>query len=407
MTLINSKRAPGRTARFLLFMSLIVILVACATAEPVEEEIVQATITSVPALEVDYAGPRLPAPTGPYAVGRWSSYGVDDDREEVHTLDREDRRQLLLEVWYPAEYDAAAQPAPYMAAAIAEAYDFPQEANAFFSYAVHNAPVLSAQEQYPVIIFSTGFTAIHTGYTALLEELASHGYVVATTSRPYIDSYALLSDGMVVEYIGDLAFGELWLPEDPFVSELYDVAVPDTLFAIQMLNEANEDFFVEQLDLAQIGFVGHSFGGAIAGEVCRLLDARCAGAINFDGNQSRALEEQGMAVPYMFMAAEGTNSAQSARVQAAMDAVSADGYVLEIAGATHFGFGDGYYFSDVRGTLDNNPGLYGEIEPDQLLIIVRDYTRAFFDRHLRGEAASLLENGSDTDDVTLDTYLAD
>ncbi|MFC1961035.1 hypothetical protein ACFLYO_10020, partial [Chloroflexota bacterium] len=56
---------------------------------------------------------QLPAPTGPYQVGRISRHWVDAIREEINTEDTDDFRELLIDIWYPAEVEADATPAPY------------------------------------------------------------------------------------------------------------------------------------------------------------------------------------------------------------------------------------------------------------------------------------------------------
>jgi hypothetical protein len=57
--------------------------------------------------------PELPVPTGSYAVGRTSFFWKDASREEVMTVDPRDRREIMVEVWYPGEFRPEASPAPY------------------------------------------------------------------------------------------------------------------------------------------------------------------------------------------------------------------------------------------------------------------------------------------------------
>src|SRR5215211_3352780 len=48
---------------------------------------------------------RFPDPSGPYEVGTSTYHWVDADRPEVFTDDSDDRRELMVQVWYPAEED--------------------------------------------------------------------------------------------------------------------------------------------------------------------------------------------------------------------------------------------------------------------------------------------------------------
>src|SRR5262245_16683116 len=56
---------------------------------------------------------ELPAPMGKYSVGRTSFYWVDASRDEPLTKNPNDRRELMVKLWYPAE-SASGSPAPYI-----------------------------------------------------------------------------------------------------------------------------------------------------------------------------------------------------------------------------------------------------------------------------------------------------
>jgi len=51
---------------------------------------------------------RFPTPTGPYAIGTLTYHWIDAGRPEVFTADPDDRRELMVQVWYPA----VAEPTP-------------------------------------------------------------------------------------------------------------------------------------------------------------------------------------------------------------------------------------------------------------------------------------------------------
>lgn len=46
---------------------------------------------------------RFPRPTGPYEIGTVTYHWVDAERPEVFTADPDDRRELMVQVWYPAQ----------------------------------------------------------------------------------------------------------------------------------------------------------------------------------------------------------------------------------------------------------------------------------------------------------------
>src|SRR5690625_2426371 len=46
--------------------------------------------------------PRLPRPTGPYAIGTTVRTWTDDSRPEPFTADPDDHRSVVAQIWYPA-----------------------------------------------------------------------------------------------------------------------------------------------------------------------------------------------------------------------------------------------------------------------------------------------------------------
>lgn len=48
---------------------------------------------------------QLPKPSGAYQVGAFSRLLTDKERDEVYTEDSEDKRKLLVQVWYPAQVE--------------------------------------------------------------------------------------------------------------------------------------------------------------------------------------------------------------------------------------------------------------------------------------------------------------
>jgi len=57
---------------------------------------------------------HFPHPTGPYGIGTLTYHWVDADRGEVFTADPHDRRELMVQIWYPAKKDPSAPRAPWV-----------------------------------------------------------------------------------------------------------------------------------------------------------------------------------------------------------------------------------------------------------------------------------------------------
>jgi predicted dienelactone hydrolase len=56
----------------------------------------------------------LPAPTGPYAIGRVSFHWMDNAREELETKAAGDKRELMVHIFYPRAASVTGQPAVYL-----------------------------------------------------------------------------------------------------------------------------------------------------------------------------------------------------------------------------------------------------------------------------------------------------
>ena len=56
----------------------------------------------------------LPAPTGPYAVGRMTFHWTDSTRKEVETKAAGDKRELMVHIFYPCDAASPSQPAVHL-----------------------------------------------------------------------------------------------------------------------------------------------------------------------------------------------------------------------------------------------------------------------------------------------------
>jgi dienelactone hydrolase len=247
---------------------------------------------------IEASGLEFPETTGPFKVGRAGYQLVDSSRKEIFTAAPDDVRELVVTVHYPAEVAEGLRPAPYadarLAAAIGEAYHKPASLfSQMHSHAVEKAPCARAKRGYPVVIFSPGFKAHPLFYTAMLEELASQGFVVASVCHPYSTGTTVFPDGRVApandegtrfeldkknrEVSSDTmiehrdAIGEVWLADVRFV-----------LDSLERMNTSDE-LLAGNLDVSQVGIFGHSFGGATAAAAVQ-RDKRFRAGINLDGS---------------------------------------------------------------------------------------------------------------------------
>jgi predicted dienelactone hydrolase len=352
----------------------------------------------------------LPAPAGPYAVGRVEFDWVDTARAETFGPGPDGHRELDVWVWYPALPGAAnGAPAPYLPAAWIKArYQTQQPAflaqfliqdpSVVTAHAVAGLPLSPAQSTWPVVVFQPGLGPILPDYTTFAEDLASRGYVVVGSTPTFSSAVTVFPDGRVVEGNKAASVDDLATPAEAqqVLDRLVQVWAADDRFVLDQVTALNAadpaGRFTGHLDLAAVGFEGHSFGGAAAAEVCH-LDKRCQAGLDLDGSPYGDVVRVGLDRPFMTVWSEPPSLSdslyqQDTRAMTAMDIrLGGDGYQLMIRGARHFNFTDNSVFYAPFLTLR---GGLGPINGGRFLTIATTYTAAFFDRYLKDQAQSLL-----------------
>ena len=134
----------------------------------------------------------LPAPTGPHKVGTTSYSVTDETRKEIHSSDANARRELFVEVWYPA-VNPKENDLPRPKTLWQELYTGSMDRVSFFmaylkgidTHSYPGIPVDFENGPYPVILYNHGLQMFTSQNTILMEHLASHGYVVISIAHPY------------------------------------------------------------------------------------------------------------------------------------------------------------------------------------------------------------------------------
>ena len=238
----------------------------------------------------------LPPPTGRYPVGRVTVEWTDRSRIEPLSADH-GFRTLMVDVWYPAEMSQGPL-APYLDVVAFEraigaaglrrqlegAYDAVKNGRVQ-THAVAAAAFSRSAARAPVLIFSPGGGMIREVYAAQLEDLASHGFVVAAITHPYDGVVTIYPDGHSIRYDA-----KRW-PQIPSFEGEWNLNqlewhAKDIRFVLDQLESANEATsdlpFANRLDLSRVGAFGHSFGGVAAAKACQ-TDRRFSACLNQDG----------------------------------------------------------------------------------------------------------------------------
>ena len=238
----------------------------------------------------------LPPTTGPFAVGKITVHWTDESRIEPLSPSHEPR-ELMVDIWYPAERSDGV-PAGYLDTAAYEKaigadgfQKFFREASETLKQGVQThafaaAPYAHSAKQSPVLIFSPGGGMVREVYATQLEDLASHGYVVAAISHPYDAIVTVFPDGRQVPYSDKRWPVPPSLEGEANLNQL-EWHANDIRFVLDELTRANLASssalpFVGHLDFAHVGAFGHSFGGIAAAHACQ-LDRRFKACLNEDG----------------------------------------------------------------------------------------------------------------------------
>lgn len=305
----------------------------------------------------------LPAPTGPYPVGRTITEGTDHARADPLAPAPGTPRQLSIWLWYPAAPGPGATPAPYTPGAWAGLHlggAMAWTETSFDEVRVHAvADAPAAAGRFPVVVLEPGLGFAAPQYTTIAENLASSGYVVAGVTPTYSANLTVLNGATVP---ANDAGNPSTIDTDDFHAgaaqatgdRLVEVWADDARFAATQV--AAQPELAGHADPGRIVYIGHSFGGAAALEACR-SDPHCAGAADLDGTQFGPVVHSGLEKPVLIIGNQDscvTGSCEPAKpgdesdrrtARSLLTAGTGPAWCDRIAGTRHFNFTDyGAYY---------------------------------------------------------------
>jgi dienelactone hydrolase len=339
--------------------------------------------------------PYLPEPTGPSPVGTTSLYLKDVSRPDPWAAGVK-ARELMASLWYPAT-PSDGRRARYMTPAESELQltsrgitGVPQDAlSTVRTNAISDATPAGGQRSLPLVVLSPGFTNSRSALTALAEDLASHGYVVAGIDHTYESFATAFPDGRVTAALAR----EAPRRGPGFWEKVVAGRAADVSFVLGELTGAYRAWpGAGLIDPSRIAMAGHSAGGAAA-IAAMLADSRIRAGIDMDGSTHARIPDRGLSRPFLFLGKQSnyTPGGEGAVTTWERDWKRLTGWKrwLVVAGAIHASFTDLGLLADQVG-IDVGAGLPGARSLD----ITRAYVRAFFDQHLRSKPQALLDQPS-------------
>ena len=372
---------------------------------------------------------RFPHPTGPHAIGTLTYHWVDASRADIFAADPNARRELMVQVWYPAVVRPSSARAPYMqeadavTRAFARIHGMPSFLFHQFKHVTTNAVTAARMAEgpvsYPVLILPEGATGFRQMNTFQVEELASHGYIVVAVDQPGAAANVVFPDEHEVVGVPVLQLQALIRPSHMpgatapplqgralIASSIVPFLTQEIRFALDQLGVLNQSdpnhVLTGRLDLQRVGAFGVSLGGIVVGEAC-LHDPRIKACLMMDAPMAMEVVASGLAKPSMWITrdaasmrlerqrAGGWSEAEIEAHQTSMHAVYAAlpgaGYFVQVPGTFHSNFMDVPNWTPLASWLN----LAGPIDGQRAHDIINAYSLAFFDRHLLGRPAKLLD----------------
>jgi dienelactone hydrolase len=304
-------------------------------------------------------------------------------------------RELMVQIWYPAQSVAGYRLAPYVPAKTAglleRYYRAPNHAIArLVTRAYAGAPV--ALGEHPVLIYSPGLGDMRSDDTALLENLASDGYIVVAVDHTHEAQWVQFPGGRMVPWSVPYTVSSPY-GSSPAVTKRRVVDVRFVLDELTRLNQTAR--FRGRFNLSQIGAFGFSLGGSTAASAMQ-LDPRLKAGADLDGAIHEPALSGGLKQPFMMML-DPAAFRKFPPFRTFVRHLRGPHLVLELAKSKHTAFDDDVWLKQtlhtvaprLAGTIDP-----GAISPDLALAAESTYLNAFFATYLSHRPSSLLAEPS-------------
>jgi len=360
---------------------------------------------------------HLPKPEGPEKVGTQTFHFTDQNRDEVLTDDQSDKRELMVQIWYPTEnknnnkreglFPKDKEMFKKYIQTYSNSLKLPDFVFDYWKYSrtnsYENVEILPSTSPYPLVLLSHGMGTSKVLHASQAENLASHGFIVVTIDHTYSTFATIFPDGRVTDYktkmttIDDRGkIGNIWTQDVEFV-----------INQIEKLNSgAIESQFKGKIDLNNIGAMGHSFGGATAFNAT-YLDHRIKAGINMDGSLYEVENRDVIKKPFMFIRSGSfkdwlvdfkkdknpdneITKQLSDELHIIKNVIEHGGNAFYVEGTQHFNFTDLQFYSE----LIKLTGITGDINGKRGSSIVNQYVLDFFNKQLKGTGGNLIQGPS-------------
>jgi predicted dienelactone hydrolase len=312
----------------------------------------------------------------------------------------------MVQLWYPAQPGGTGW-APYLPARIASTIERmnhlpPGTVSRIRTHGRTAAPV--AAGAHPVLLYSPGSSEMRSDATALVENLASEGYVVVAIDHTHESEFVEFPHGQVVR--------GTFVDTGPASNErALRVRVADSRFVLDQLSVLDHRGpFAGRLDLARVGMFGFSLGGATTAATM-LADPRLHAGADLDGSLYGPVVHEGLQRPFLLMLSPipasfkkrcGASCAHLSVFhffRAFYSHLRGPRYAVELADSGHESFEDSVWIKPQLAPIAPAAARQfdvGSINERAAVTTVTGYLTAFFDRYLRDTPQPVLREPTKT-----------
>jgi hypothetical protein len=363
---------------------------------------------------------ELPFPSGPFGIGQ-ASYPLSPSEMPASAITS---AELKLFIWYPAAID------PDTSVPVDNVWDFSKSMGKFVqTHTVENAAIAAGTTRFPLILFSPAAGNESAAYLSQIENLVSHGYIVASLQDSEALNAIWFHDTRLTVFETDMRRSffypasrdpeAVWARAKSFEQSREMAESARVRFAFNQLiliatDRSRRPPFAGRIDLEHVGALGHASGGNAVARLCA-SDPRISACVDEDGWTPNGLlaEESPSQLPrqpflWMDMPLRWPDGAELTYAHitrnqfgywAAASAVTAD---LELRSLTSGAYrisllSPGWNdknFTDGPLAWSMKRGRIGDAQAQAALGVTNVYSRTFFDKYLKGKSAPLLDSNT-------------
>ncbi|OAA29161.1 hypothetical protein AT15_04000 [Kosmotoga arenicorallina S304] len=320
----------------------------------------------------------LPAPEGEFQIGL-RILELDMDKRELASANPNEKRRVLLDIWYPAASSEGYERSkwlrePIYFEAVEGTHNIPraliEHAGQVRTNSHIDAPAFRKEGGYPVVMLFPGTPALVSLYFNYAETLASNGYIVVGVEQSYANIAVQFNDRAIIydrsaegDLVSRISQAE---SEDLKIQETFQYLSEDIDWVKDYLKKLNsgEQYpdFEGIFDLGNLVLLGHSGGGGIV--ILRALeDESVKAVVALDPAIfpfSEELLSKGMNAPlFITMSEEWREQEKYKKLDTLMESSRNKLYAYEIDEINHADYAMIDYLSPIAKIIGKSGGYFG------------------------------------------------